>query len=117
MTHKATEPDKREILLKAVHNAAKDLGIPKGLLVHVLGRSKAHIYRPINPESKEGELALMFVRVYRALYALMNGDLENMRHWMYDQNKGVAGVPVELIQTAEGLVTVLQYLDAMRGKI
>jgi hypothetical protein len=34
---------------------------------------------------------------------------------MKSQNRALAGVPLQLIETAEGLVATLTYLDGMRA--
>ena len=69
------------------------------------------------PASKAGELALLVVRCYRALYVLVGGDAAAMRHWMRTENRHTGGVPAEQMKTVAGLVAVLEYLDAMRGKL
>lgn len=40
-----------------------------------------------------------------------------MRHWLNSPNKALNGTPKTLLQTVVGLVSVNQYLDAMRGKV
>ena len=66
---------------------------------------------------KEGELALLFVRLYRSLDALTGGDDDKSRTWLHAMNDHVGGVPADRIRTVEGLVDVIQYLDAMRGRL
>ena len=39
--------------------------------------------RRIEPQSKSGELALLVVRAYRALYVLVGGEARQMKHWMH----------------------------------
>ena len=72
--------------------------------------------RTIDPEGKEGELALLFVRLYRSLDALVGGDEAQARAWLHAHNTHVAGVPAERITSVAGLVDVVQYLDALRGR-
>ncbi|MDB4882325.1 MAG: hypothetical protein JWL95_1091 [Gemmatimonadetes bacterium] len=73
--------------------------------------------RGLDPDSKEGELALMLLRLYRSLDALVGGDDAKARAWLHAANDHVGGVPAERIRTVEGLVDVVQYLDAMRGRL
>jgi hypothetical protein len=47
----------------------------------------------------------------------MGGDPEQMRHWMHTPNRHTGGVPAAQVQAVEGLVHVLSYLDAIRGKV
>lgn len=72
--------------------------------------------RLLTPESKEGELALLFLRVFRSLDALLGGDDANARIWLRTENRALKGVPLERMQRVEGLADVAGYLDAMRGK-
>jgi hypothetical protein len=70
-----------------------------------------------DPKCKEGELALLFLRAYRSLDALVGGDDAKARLWLRADNDHISGVPAERIRTVEGLVDVVQYLDAMRGRL
>jgi hypothetical protein len=55
--------------------------------------------------------------LYRSLDALVGGDDAKARAWLNSENAHLAGVPAERIRTVEGLVDVVQYLDAMRGRL
>jgi transcriptional regulator with XRE-family HTH domain len=111
-----------QVLTKAVLAAAANLGLRSRQLAAVLGASEASVSRlqrgrVIEPASKEGELALLFLRLYRSLDALVGGDDAQARLWLRAQNEHVGGVPADRIRTVEGLVDVVQYLDAMRGRL
>ena len=71
--------------------------------------------RLVNPASKEGELALLLVRAYRSLDALVGADDAQRRAWMGGHNHALAGAPIDLIQRADGLVAVVAYLDGVRA--
>ncbi len=71
----------------------------------------------LDPDTKQGELALLLIRIARALFALTGGDLQWMRHFMQTPNHLTGGIPSEQITTIQGLMTVLRFVDAMRGKI
>src|SRR2546428_584415 len=73
--------------------------------------------RPPDPPAEEGELAILFIRMFRSLDALVGGDVDSARKWLHAENSHLAGVPARLIQTVTGLVDVVEYLDAMRGKV
>lgn len=115
-------PAAAAVLTKAVLRAAERLGLRNRDLAAILGASEASISRlsgsrRIEPESKEGELALLFLRLFRSLDALVGGDEGAARSWLHAANHHLGGVPAQLIHRAEGLVDVVQYLDAMRGKL
>jgi len=115
-------PDAADVLRKAVLSAAARLGLRQRDLANVLGASEASISRlqrgrGIGPASKEGELALLFLRVYRSLDALVGGDDARARAWLHASNDHLGGVPAERLMQVEGLVDVAQYLDAMRGRL
>ena len=113
--------DPASVLTKAVLKSAELLELPSVVLARILGVSEASISRlfsgsrQIDPENKEGELALLLVRVYRSLDALVGTDASQRKAWMQSQNRGLNGRPIELIQRAEGLAAVVSYLDAMRA--
>ena len=65
--------------------------------------------------SKEGELSLLLVRLYRSLDALVGTDDQKRKAWMSGQNIALGGIPIKLIERAEGLVATLCYLDGMRA--
>ena len=115
-------PEPGPVLAKAVLSAAARLGLRNRHLAAVLGSSEASVSRlqhsrGLDPASKEGELALLFLRLYRGLDALVGGDDDKARQWLHSENAHVGGVPAERIRTVEGLVDVVQYLDAMRGRL
>jgi transcriptional regulator with XRE-family HTH domain len=116
-----TAPKPELVLTKALLRAAELLGLSNARLARVLGVSEASISRlasggrVIDPASKEGELSLLLVRVYRSLDSLVGTDAKQRMAWMQSHNRALNGRPVELIERAAGLVEVLAYLDAMRA--
>ena len=66
--------------------------------------------------SKTGELALLLVRVYRSLFALFGGNLVDMQHFLRTDNRHLDAPPLSLMMQVQGLVRVVEYLDAIRGK-
>lgn len=115
---KNNEINDRQVLGKALFNAAEVLGLNKTEAAKIIGRERTGIVRDgIDPNSKAGELAMMFIRVYRGLYAVVGGDQENMRHWVTTDNQYFGQSPRQMMATCQGLVRVLMYLDAIRGKV
>lgn len=115
-------PDPSNVLTKATLAAAARLGLRNKHLAEVIGVSEATVSRwqsgrGLDANRKEGELALLFLRLYRSLDALIGGDDIKARSWMHAENDHVGGVPADRIRTVEGLVDVVQYLDAMRGRL
>lgn len=110
--------DRAEVLAEALLNAGKALGLTQSDLGVVIGKDRSAISRGrIEPDAKSGELALLLIRCYRALYVLVGGDPAAMRHWMHTENLHTGGLPATQIKTVQGLTRVLEYLDAMRGKL
>jgi hypothetical protein len=108
-------PDARAVLTKALLNAGKGLGLSQERLGEIIGRDRTAFSRGLDPASKAGELALLLIRCYRSLYALVGGDPSVMQHWMHTRNRDTGGVPAEQVRSVQGLVAVVEYLDAMRG--
>jgi hypothetical protein len=122
LSARATAPDPARVLTRATLAAASALRLRNRDLAAVLGTSDASVSRlshgrALDPASKEGELALLFLRLFRSLDALMGGDEERARLWLHAHNEHLGGVPAERIRRIEGLVDVVQYLDAMRGRL
>jgi hypothetical protein len=113
----ARKPEAERVLAAALVSAGKELGLTQADLGSVIGRDRTALSRGnIDPASKSGELALLLIRAYRALFALVGGDPAVMRHWMHTENLHTGGVPAEQIRSVQGLTRVVEYLDAMRGK-
>ncbi len=119
----SANPASGVVVTKAVWRAAVALGLSQKELGRLLGVSEATVSRvasgkvTLDVNKKEGELALLFVRLFRSLDALVGGSEKKARAWFSSENSHVSGIPKERVQTVEGLVHVTQYLDAMRGKI
>jgi DNA-binding LacI/PurR family transcriptional regulator len=113
-------PAAGRVLTQAAVRAAARLGLAQKDLAAVLGVSASTVsrfaQRPLDPRSKEGELAVLFVRLYRSLDAMVGGQDDAARAWMHAENAHLSGVPARLALSVTGLVHVLEYLDAMRGK-
>jgi len=114
-------PAAEVVLTRAARRAAEILDLTQKDLAQVIGVSPATVsrlaHRPLDPSAKEGELAVLFVRMFRSLDALVGGDVAAAREWLHHENAHLAGVPSRLIQSVTGLVDVVEYLDAMRGKV
>lgn len=116
-----SQPTAPAVLAKALERAAERFDLADREVAAVLGVSPSSIsrlfrgLRTVDPKSKEGELALLFMRVFRSLDGLLGGDGEQCRRWLRAYNLHLAGVPADLLQTAQGLVRVADYLDALRG--
>ena len=114
-------PDKSLVLGKATTRAANELSLSNAALARVIGLSEPTISRVasgargIDPESKEGQLALLLVRLFRSLDPLVGSDGQKRVAWLRSHNKALNGIPTTLIETPQGLVTTLAYLDGMRA--
>ena len=117
-TQTATQADANATLTKAFLRAGKSLGLTQEDLGVVIGRDRTLFRRGgVDPASKSGELALLLIRVYRSLYALVGGRDEDLKHWMQTANRHTGGVPAEQVKSVAGLVNVVEYLDAIRGRV
>ena len=113
----AAQADERAVLAKALLNTGKCLGLSQVELGQVIGKDRTSISRGIDANSKTGELAQLLIRCYRGLYVLVGGDPEDMKHWMHTENIHTQGIPAEQVQTVLGLTRIVEYLDAIRGKV
>ena len=111
------------VLTKAVLRAAEHLGMTSKTLANVIGVSEATISRMkggaynLQRGQKPYELAVLFVRLYRSLDAIVGGDDAVAGAWLRNQNTALGGNPIAMIQTVSGLTHVIDYLDARRAVI
>ena len=111
------------LLTKAVVRAARLLSFSQRELAHILGISDATAsrlcagsYQLSATRTKEWELALLLVRLFRSLDALW-GHEQAARTWLTTDNLALAARPVDLVSSVEGLVRVVNYLDNARGRL
>lgn len=115
--------EKERVLTKAVLNIASAYALSGKQLSEILGVSEATSSRlqqgkkQISPYTKEGEMALLLVRIYRSLNALLGNHHDKAKAWLTSYNHHFNRSPLEKIKTITGLVEVVNYLDAMRGKV
>lgn len=108
------------VIAKAVIRSADHLGVSGGSLAKTIGMSPAGVTRlrggsPLHPGKKDYELAVLFIRLFRSLDSITGGDVEAAKSWMRGHNLVLDGRPIELIQTIQGLINVIAYLDARRA--
>jgi transcriptional regulator with XRE-family HTH domain len=112
----------RQVLTKAVVNAARALGLSQSKVAATLGVSDPTASRMftgkylLDPERKEWELAALFVRLFRSLDSIVASD-EKARAWLAAENRALGARPLDLLPSAEGLIRVLLYLDSARGRV
>ena len=116
-------PEPRRVLTGAVLRASGLLEITHANLAQILGLSPSTVSRMANgtytldTQKKEWELGALFVRLFRSLDAVIGSNDAAARSWLNGANQALLGRPIELIRSTEGLVRVVQYLDAARGRI
>lgn len=111
------------VLGKAVLRAADRLGLSGRVLGAAIGLSEPTVSRLRRGEfvlergSKPFELAVLMVRLYRSLDAIVGGDEGVARAWLRNDNAVLGDKPLEKIRTISGLVDVIAYLDARRALV
>lgn len=111
------------VLAQALLRAAALMDLPGRAVSEIVGISASSFSRirngklRLDPAAKEGQLALLLLRVFRSVDAIFGSNNEAVRGWLRSENRHLAGVPLELLRTPQGLVHVADYLDAMRGKL
>jgi predicted transcriptional regulator len=109
------------VLTKAAVRAAAQLQLSNAEMARVIGVSPPTITRmrrgqfALDEDTKPFELAVLFVRVYRSLDAIVGGDDAVAAKWLRAPNIVMKEKPVNLVQKVMGLIHVLQYLDTRRA--
>jgi hypothetical protein len=119
----AQDPRDGVIVAKAVVNAADRLGVSGKVLAGILGLSEPSVSRlrngafSIEKDRKAYELAVLFIRLYRSLDAIVGGDRATAASWFASHNTALDARPVDAAQSIAGLLDVIQYLDSRRAPI
>ncbi len=117
------QPDPTQVLTQAVTHTAELMGLNKATLAKILGISAASAGRMVagqyllNQNTKEWDMALLLVRLFRSLDAIMAGDENALRSWLQSCNLGLNAKPIELISNASGLVHTVDYVDSYRARV
>ncbi len=111
------------VITKAALAASERLGLTAARLSDILGISAPTVSRMkrqdfcLEPGSKPFELAVLLIRVFRSLDAIVGGDDIVSRAWLQNHNDALVGVPAEKLTSITGLLDVLSYLDARRAPL
>lgn len=122
-THQDKAHQEERVLTKAICNLSRLYGLSGKELSKMIGISESSASRLnqgtklISPHTKEGELALLLLRIYRSLNAMVGNNHEKAKLWLQSDNKYFRNKPIDEMKTIPGLISVLNYLDAMRGKL
>lgn len=121
-SHAADSAEAARVVTRALVRASGRIGLTQREVAPILGVSPASLSRVhgglrlLDMTGKEGELALLFLRVYRSLDTLVGGDDAHAQAWIRSENAHLGGVPLLLMARIQGLVDVAGYLDGMRGR-
>jgi uncharacterized protein (DUF2384 family) len=117
-TKTATEAS---VVTRAVLRAGSRLGLTNRAIGRIIGVSEATVSRMgsgdyiLGRGDKSFELAVLLVRLFRSLDAIVGGDEATARSWLRSPNTVLGAQPIDKIQTISGLVDVISYLDARRA--
>jgi len=120
-TRSVSAAKRAAVVTNAALRAAERLRVSQKVLANVIGVSESTVSRMssgaymLEPEQKSFELAVLFVRLYRSLDAIVGGDDSVAAAWLKNPNTVLDAEPLKLIQTVPGLMNVIQYLDARRA--
>jgi len=112
------------VVLDAARRAAELLGLSQAQLARILGMDPSTLSRRVqgarglDEGTREYEAALLWVRLFRGLHAVVGGQDAAARAWLDSPNLAFGGQrPRDLVAGMEGLVRVVQYLDAHRAML
>ena len=111
-------PQTAAAVSKAALRASEYLGLKQKEFAQIVGLSQSkvsHLWAnnyELNPLRKnEWENSILFIRLFRSLDAIVS-DKEAARIWLRGANTALGDTPFNVIQSLEGLVNVVTYLDA-----
>lgn len=103
------------VLAEAAERAGLALGFTSEQMVEMLGLDASCFHSGIDPKGTAGEKAIMLIQIYLELGALVGNAPDLIKGWMMSFNQGTMGIPSEQVQTTEGMLRVLSYLETIRG--
>jgi hypothetical protein len=115
--------EKGKVITMAVLRAADVMGLTAKRLAAVIGASEPTVSRMkagafvLDDKGKPYELAVLLVRLFRSLDAIVGGDVRVLRQWLIKPNTVLGGKPIDKIVTISGLTDLLAYLDARRALV
>ena len=108
------------VLAKAAWKAAEHLGLKPEQFLRILhlecvdmNLSEATLMLDLN--SKQGEIALILIRIYKAIYNLNGGDTKWMHHFLNSPNLLTSGIPIEQLESMSGLLSVLKTVESLNS--
>ena len=114
--------EEERVLAKSAIRAADKLGLSQKQLALIFGVSESTVSRirkgSLALERRDGksfELAVLFVRLYVLLDAIVSGDEAAAKAWLRNSNDALRARPIDLVKSVRGLVGVVQYLE-QRGE-
>lgn len=102
-----------KVLIESTSIAAVVLNLSDKDMKKVIGIDNS-LNGVANLELAQSKRALYFLRTYMCLYSRFSGNFEHMRLWLNGFDRGTDGVPAEQIKDEDGLINVMEYLEAMR---
>ena len=119
--HRPAEPARAAVVTKGVMRAAARLELSNRMVAAAVGVSEATVSRmggggyQLEPGSKPYELAVLLLRLFRSLDAIVGGDVGVARAWLRSPNTALGATPLSLLESVTGLVNVVAYLDHRRA--
>lgn len=114
------QTEKGKVVTTAVLRAAQAMDLTARRLAAVIGASEPTVSRMksgafvLDEKGKPYELAVLLIRLFRSLDAIVGGDARVLRQWLINPNTVLGGKPIDKLETISGLIDVLAYLDARR---
>lgn len=109
-----------QVVTKALFNVKREFALSNDTIGQIIGADAATVSRMQKKmdmkQNKTFETAVLLIRVYRSLFAILGGSNDAVQHWLNTNNKDFYdAAPIENMKTLVGLVNTVEYLDAMRG--
>jgi hypothetical protein len=112
--------DKGAELTAAVFRAAERMEIGLPMLAKIIGTSYSTITRirngkgpQITPGNRDGDMAQLFLRLSLALDTMFPGQQASIKKWLSSHNQHLNFIPAQGIQSPQGLVHAVTYLEGV----
>ena len=104
------------VVVKAFTWAYEELGWSRFQAAELLSVSESALVNSqrtgFESDSEQYLIQLAFIRMYHLLYALSEGDNDEMQGWLKQPHAGLSAIPTTLCNSLNGLQRVVEYLES-----
>ncbi len=121
MSEEIQKLDDPKILSIALNRSAKAMDINDSELSEILSVDSSTLEEILNcgvePNSDAGQLCKLLIKIHLYLASSCQNDLDYIQHFIHSENKYFEAKPIDKMKLKNGCIEIIDYLNAMKGKV